>query len=133
MRRELDVKVAEALGWGVWEWQAPRGGDSLLITPPGDDPNRYLRDEYDPLPWVRVPFDASRKWGDWSNTGKGVPHYSTDTEASVELWAEHLPAGWSFSHINSWVGSDNKTKLRASGRSLPEAICNAILAVKEAK
>jgi hypothetical protein len=107
--RELDVQVAEVLGW-IWDTD-PDTGDRALLGPELGTDSEYVRSY----------------WPTRSDSGE-LPHYSTDIAAAWELVTStkreitirHLGVRWYMLFEGSELYSDAPTA--------PEAICRAFLA-----
>jgi len=139
MSRELDDRVAKALGYEVMGWEPSR--------PDPEAPTWYVwswADEKHPVYLAHCICDIVDEWdeeeilscGHYAGCLEVVPFYSTDIAAAWELVEMAAGRGWVVTVRQMRRG---KAKVRiglpfsAEASTAPEAICKAFLAWKEAQ
>lgn len=119
---ELDVAVAEALGWQWWHFPSAALVTHQLVAPGYDWPSM----RWGAFPCVRPP--------EWKDKLDGVPDYSRDMRAAIGLldgqqWAMHTCGDAYECCIYKLPG----TVWIAAGPTPAEAICRAFLEMKKGK
>lgn len=131
MSREIDVRVAAALGYKFWR---DRETNHIYATPPGEDGpwdgfvepwREQERSRYDPFDPATFGPQHSALWS--------VPHFSGDVGQALKLMAREMPGYTLIAPSNAgepWAVLSDDTREVASHTLPAVAICHAFLARK---